>query len=113
MFDQSHEAAVLVRAADEALSEVRACAEGMDAMQHPLLSEFLFSVQTAAEYAGTGETPEQRIHLFVEHLGLDCSQLLTSTAIALIVDLFDIIPYDYLIVRILAAATLLCYLGVF
>jgi len=75
----------------------------------PEASFFIEALQRAAQHDGSAK---DKAKILVDSLGFDCSQLLSTTVIALVVDLFDIIPYDHLFVQLLAALTVLCYLGV-
>lgn len=85
----------------------------IDSDLEQILPPAFFQVVTAAACAARSSgTVEDKVHMLVNDLGLDCSQLLTYTLIAIVVDIVNIIPYDHVIAEILAAATLLCYLGV-
>jgi len=76
----------------------------------PSWVRLLTAVHAAAVIPGdTGD----RVAALTAALGADCSQFLYYTLVAVVIDIFDILPFDRLIVQILAAVTLLCYLGVF
>jgi len=75
----------------------------------PAWGHLLTAVHAAA--LTPGGSGDRRAAL-VNALGANCAQLFSYTLIAVVIDIFDILPFDRLIVQVLAAATLLCYLGV-
>lgn len=101
-----------VKIALEDAFAVLSCADIDPDLDTILPPDFYRALTTAVSAARSSGTVEDKMHMFVTDLGLDCSQLLTYTLIALVVDILNIIPYDHLIAEILAAATLLCYLGI-
>ena len=79
------------------------------ALLPPEATLFTEALQRAAQHDGS---TKDKAKILVDSLGFDCSQLLSITVIALVVDLFNIIPFDHVFVQLLAALTVLCYLGV-
>lgn len=105
----------------EASSEQLAALGGTDLSARveaaPLPDFFKTSILQALEVAALNIGPEEKAALLVETTGANCNDLLYATAVAIAIDIFidDFIfniPFIELAGNILAAATVLCFLGI-